>query len=56
MTTTHERAVTISDRAVQRIAALRQQEKDEDLMLRVAVAGGGCSGFQYEFSLDRARN
>jgi len=50
------RIVTISDSAAKRVAFLRSQEGDESLMLRIAVSGGGCSGFQYGFSFDNQRN
>ena len=43
-------AITLSETAARRIKALAQAE-GRDLMLRVAVNGGGCSGFQYEFGL-----
>lgn len=43
----------ISDRAAKRIVYLFTQEKNpENLMLRIAVSGGGCSGFQYAFTFD----
>ena len=45
--------VTLSERAAQRIRALSQTE-GRRLMLRVAVEGGGCSGFQYQFDLVEA--
>ncbi len=44
--------LTITDSCARRIKALREMEGNADLMLRVAVSGGGCSGFQYGFSLD----
>lgn len=46
--------ITLSDRAARRIAAILAAE-DKPTMLRVAVSGGGCSGFQYSFVLDAAR-
>lgn len=46
------RELGISDSAVTRIAKLRELEGDSNLMLRITVSGGGCSGFQYGFSFD----
>ena len=43
--------VTVSDRAAKRIAAILAREP-APAMLRLAVTGGGCSGFQYNFALD----
>ena len=43
--------VTISDSAVKKIKSIIHEE-DPSLKLRVFVQGGGCSGFQYGFSLE----
>ena len=39
--------VALSDSAAKRILALREKDGKPNLMLRVTVLGGGCSGFQY---------
>ena len=42
--------LTLSDSAARRLAKLAETE-GRPVMLRVAVDGGGCSGFQYRFDL-----
>ncbi len=51
-----ERTILLTDSAVRRIATLKQQEAAEGAFLRIAVSGGGCSGFQYGFSFDDRKN
>jgi iron-sulfur cluster insertion protein len=47
--------VGLTDSAARRIAYLASREPTPS-MLRVAVLGGGCSGFQYNFDFDTKRN
>jgi len=53
---TEERGVVVTENAARRIAVLKTQEQAESAFLRIAVSGGGCSGFQYGFSFDDQRN
>ena len=46
--------ITLSDRAARRIAEILKAEP-QPIALRLAVTGGGCSGFQYNFALDDAQ-
>jgi iron-sulfur cluster assembly accessory protein len=45
---------SVTERAARRIATVLASEP-AGAMLRVSVSGGGCSGFQYEFGVDRDR-
>lgn len=51
-----QRRIILTESAVRRIALLRAQEQAENAFLRIAVSGGGCSGFQYGFTFDDQRN
>ncbi|RMF08144.1 MAG: iron-sulfur cluster insertion protein ErpA [Alphaproteobacteria bacterium] len=50
--TAQKAPVTLSESAARRIGIMLEKEDRPDLKLRVAVSGGGCSGFQYGFSFD----
>ena len=46
--------VTVTERAALRIGEILRLEP-AGTMLRVSVAGGGCSGFQYKFDTEHAK-
>ncbi|MET0874898.1 MAG: iron-sulfur cluster insertion protein ErpA [Pseudolabrys sp.] len=46
--------ITVSERAAKRIGEILKGEP-AGTMLRVSVEGGGCSGFQYKFDMERAK-
>jgi iron-sulfur cluster assembly accessory protein len=45
--------LTMTDRAARRIGEILKGEPGA--MLRLSVLGGGCSGFQYKFDVERDR-
>jgi iron-sulfur cluster insertion protein len=47
-----ERSVSLTASAARRVKELKAQENLPNAFLRLAVSGGGCSGFQYGFSFD----
>ena len=48
--------LTITDSAQAKIADLLAEENNPKLKVRAFVQGGGCSGFQYGFTLDEEHN
>jgi iron-sulfur cluster assembly accessory protein len=46
--------ITLTDRAARRINEIMAAEP-QGSMLRISVNGGGCSGFQYAFDVERGR-
>jgi iron-sulfur cluster assembly accessory protein len=54
---TPDSAITLTDNAASKIKELiSDQENASDQALRVAVRGGGCSGFQYALAFDKKRD
>lgn len=52
---TPETAIKITDTAAGKLKELLDAQQDSDQALRVAVKGGGCSGFQYSLALDKRK-
>ena len=47
--------IKFTDKAIKQINYLLSQ-KDNGVFFRIAIKGGGCSGFQYDFSFDQNQN
>lgn len=47
-----ESPLVFTSGAATKVAALIEEEGNPDLMLRIYIQGGGCSGFQYGFTFD----
>ncbi|BAW79493.1 iron-sulfur cluster insertion protein ErpA [Candidatus Nitrosoglobus terrae] len=48
--------LTFTDAAATKVKELIEEEGNKNLMLRVFISGGGCSGFQYGFTFDDTLN
>ena len=48
--------ITITENATKRIKEILEEESNPNNKLRIFVQGGGCSGFQYGFTFDEAKN
>ena len=48
--------LNFTDAAAIKVKGLIEEEKNDNLKLRVFVSGGGCSGFQYGFTFDEVIN
>ena len=46
--------IKFTDNAIKHINAILSK-KDHGILFRIAIKGGGCSGFQYEFTFDKSK-
>ena len=48
--------ITITENVDTKVADILREENDPTISLRVFVQGGGCSGMQYGFTLEKEQN
>lgn len=48
--------INITEPAKSQIELILAEENNPDLKIRMFVQGGGCSGFQYGFTMDELQN
>jgi len=48
--------IKLESGAVEKLREIIAEENNPNMMLRVFVQGGGCSGFSYGFTLDESKN
>ncbi|MBL9090175.1 MAG: iron-sulfur cluster assembly accessory protein [Planctomycetaceae bacterium] len=47
-------AIMVTEKAATEVKRMMEEQKFEpDTFLRVAIAAGGCSGFEYKFAFDK---
>lgn len=51
-----EEAMALTENAANKLRALRADEGNAALLLRVYITGGGCAGFSYGFKFDESVN
>ncbi len=49
-----DKKIGLTENAAARVRVLMESEGRPEMMLRLAISGGGCSGFQYGIRLDDA--
>ena len=52
LTSAETDVITITNAAAQKIYDLIIENNNDKLKLRIAIQGGGCSGFKYDFGLE----
>ena len=53
--TSENSPVSLSANAAKRINTLVKSQGNDNLKFRITINGGGCSGFQYDFSFDKSK-
>ncbi len=46
--------ITLTEKAAQEVQRVLSEKKLDNMVLRIGVVGGGCSGFQYSLGFDNA--